>query len=61
MHQTPTRADVLRMAEKLRRASRLLEEHARRCTEPTAPAHAQAIKQARGMVRAEIIDVQANI
>lgn len=48
-----TRADVLRMAEKLRRASRLLEVHAKRCTEVEAPAHAQAMRQARRMVRAE--------
>lgn len=48
-----TRTDVLRMAEKLRRASRLLEAHAKRCTAIEAPAHAQAMRQARRMVRAE--------
>jgi hypothetical protein len=48
---TTTRADVLRHAERLRRAALLLEAHARRCLDPDAPAHALALRQARGMVR----------
>ena len=47
-----TRDDVLRAAERLRRAARLLERHATRCTEPVATAHEEALRQARGMVRA---------
>lgn len=50
-----TRADVLRVAAKLRRASLLLEAHARRCTELQTEAHAKALYQARQMVRAEIV------
>lgn len=46
-----TRADVLAHAERLRRAAQLLEAHARRCTEERAQAHAEALRQARGMVR----------
>jgi hypothetical protein len=49
-----TRSDVLRTAERLRRAAQLLEAHAQRCTVPEAPAHAEALNQARGMVRAVV-------
>lgn len=49
-----TRTEVLRAAEQLSRAARLLTAHAQRCTDPTAPAHAEALRQARGMVRAVV-------
>ena len=49
-----TRAEVLRHAERLRRAAQLLERHARRVTDPAAPAHAEALRVARGMVRAVV-------
>jgi hypothetical protein len=55
-----TRADVLRVAGQLRReaeqrqrAARLLEAHAQRCTDPTAPAHAEALRRAGGMLARE--------
>lgn len=51
---TTTRADVLAAADRLRRAAILLERHAARCVEPTAPAHAAALRQAQGMVRAVV-------
>lgn len=47
-----TRDDILRAAERLRRAAQLLERHATRCTDPVAVAHEEALRQARGMVRA---------
>lgn len=49
-----TRSDVLRTAERLRTAAQLLEAHARRCTVPEAPAHSEALRRARGMVRAVV-------
>lgn len=49
-----TRADVLRAAERLRAAAILLERHAARCTDPAATAHGDALRMARGMVRAVV-------
>lgn len=51
---TTTRDAILRAAARLRRAAMLLEAHARRCTEPEAPAHETALRQAAGMVRSVI-------
>lgn len=51
---TARRDDVLRAADKLHRAATLLRLHARRCTVDEAPAHARALNQAAGMVRAEV-------
>ena len=49
--QPTTRADILTAAEALRRAARLLEAHARRVRDDAAPAHARALREARGMIR----------
>jgi hypothetical protein len=49
-----TRDELLAHAERLRRAAQLLEAQARRCREPAAPAHAEALRVARGMVRAVV-------
>lgn len=50
----PTRADLLAHADRLRRAAALLEAHARRCTVEVAPAHGEALRVARGMVRSVV-------
>lgn len=49
-----TRDDVIRAAERLRRAAQLLDRHVARCTDPAAAAHADALRTARGMVRAVV-------
>lgn len=49
-----TRAELLRHAERLRRAAQLLEAHARRVVVEQTPAHGEALNVARGMVRAVV-------
>lgn len=57
----PTRDDILEMAQRFRRAARLLELHASRCVELQADAHATAARQAAGMVRSILMgDAQSN-
>jgi len=56
MNTTTTRIDLLRHAERLRRAAQLLEAHTRRCVVEHAPAHAEALRVARGMVRAVVAE-----
>jgi hypothetical protein len=56
---TTTRAEVLRAAEVLQREAMHLKSHAGRCTDEVAPAHAEALRRARGRVRAVIDTGQA--
>lgn len=51
-----TRTELLRTAERLRRAAGVLEAHAQRCPIEVAPAHAEALRQARAVVRAVVVD-----
>jgi hypothetical protein len=53
IHPSP-RAENLRHAERLRRAAALLEIRARRCLDEMAPAHGEALREARAMVRAMV-------
>jgi hypothetical protein len=52
----PTRTDLLRRAELLRRAAGVLEAHARACPIEAAPAHAEALRQAQAIARRVVVD-----
>jgi hypothetical protein len=51
---TATRSEVRRTAEVLRRAYLHLKSHEGRVTDEQAAAHAEALRVARGMVRAVV-------
>lgn len=48
---TTTRDDIMRVAQTLRRAARLLELQARRVRDEEHPTHDRAMLNARGMIR----------
>lgn len=51
---TTPRAENLRHAERLRRAAALLEHRALRVRDELAPAHTEALREARAMIRAVV-------